>query len=72
MKEANMELQEIDIYIEKDGQVRIEVRGVKGQSCIDLTKALEDILGGEIESREMTADSYENAEDFVLSQQRSR
>jgi hypothetical protein len=67
-----MELQEIDLYIEKDGRVRIEVRGVKGQTCIDLTKALEDILGGEIESREMTADSYENAEDYTLDRQSTR
>jgi hypothetical protein len=60
-----MELQEIDLFIEKDGRVRIEVRGAKGQSCLDLTKALEAALGGQIESREMTAESYENAEDFV-------
>jgi hypothetical protein len=68
----DIELQEIDLYIEKDGQVRIEVRGVKGLACIDLTKALEEILGGKIESREMTADSYENAEDFVLDRQSTR
>ena len=33
-----MELQEIDVFIEKDGRVRIEVRGAKGMSCLDLTK----------------------------------
>ncbi|MEI6047126.1 MAG: DUF2997 domain-containing protein [Chloroflexota bacterium] len=54
-----MELQEIDIYIEKDGQVRLEVRGVKGQSCLDLTKALEEALGGEVSSREMKPEAYE-------------
>ncbi|MGH9937257.1 MAG: DUF2997 domain-containing protein, partial [Blastocatellia bacterium] len=41
-----MELQEIDVFIEKDGQVRIEVRGVKGGSCLDITAALEQALGG--------------------------
>jgi hypothetical protein len=60
-----MELQEIDVFIEKDGQVRIEVRGVKGESCLDLTAALERSLGGQIESREMTADSYEAAQESV-------
>jgi Protein of unknown function (DUF2997) len=60
-----MELQEIDVFIEKDGQVRIEVRGVKGESCLDLTAALERALGGHIESREMTADSYEAAHESV-------
>jgi hypothetical protein len=56
-----MELQEIDVFIEKDGQVRIEVRGVKGISCLDITAALEQALGGQIESRNMTSDSYEPA-----------
>ncbi len=49
-----MELQEVDIFIEQDGQVRIEVRGAKGQFCLDLTSSLEKALGGQIESREMT------------------
>jgi len=60
-----MELQEIDVIIEKDGQVRIEVRGVKGESCLDLTAALEQALGGQIESREMTAESYEAAQELA-------
>lgn len=55
-----MEMQEIEVYIDKNGKVRIEVRGVKGQSCLDITKALEEALGGEIESREMTPESLED------------
>ena len=31
-----MELQEIDVFIEKDGQVRLEIRGAKGTQCLDL------------------------------------
>ena len=54
-----MELQEIEIYIDKDGKVRIEVRGMKGGACLDLTKALEEALGGEIESRELTPEASE-------------
>ncbi|HKQ72797.1 MAG TPA: DUF2997 domain-containing protein [Blastocatellia bacterium] len=60
-----MELQEIDVFIEKDGQVRIEVRGVKGASCLDITAALEQALGGQIAEREMTAESYETAQDWL-------
>lgn len=52
-----MELQEIDVFIEADGKVRIEVRGVKGGACLALTKELEEALGGEIESREMTPEA---------------
>lgn len=45
-----MELQEVDVFVEKDRQVKIEVRGVKGMSCLDLTKELEAILGGQIDA----------------------
>jgi hypothetical protein len=57
-----MEMQEIDVFIDKDGQVRIEVRGVKGPSCLDVTKALEEALGGEVLDRQMTPESQEAAE----------
>ena len=52
-----MELQEIEVFIDKDGKVRIEVRGVKGSACLDLTKALEEALGGEVENRELTPEA---------------
>jgi hypothetical protein len=65
-----MEVQEIEVFIEKDGQVRIEVRGVKGTSCLDLTKDLEAALGGQVEEREMTPEAYETAQEQVQDQQR--
>lgn len=68
-----MELQEIDVFIEKDGRVRIEVRGAKGSSCLDLTRDLEAALGGQVESREMTAEAQESAveqvQDWVVQRQ---
>jgi hypothetical protein len=36
-----MELQEIEVIIGKDGQVQIQVRGVDGLKCLDLTRELE-------------------------------
>ena len=54
-----MELQEINVFIEKNGQVKIEVQGVQGTSCLDLTKELEDILGGEVIGRELTFEAQE-------------
>lgn len=60
-----MEVQEIEVFIEKDGRVRIEVRGVKGMSCLDLTKGLEESLGGQIEAREMTPEAYETIQEQV-------
>jgi hypothetical protein len=64
-----MELQEIDVFIDKDGQVRIEVRGVKGMSCLELTSALEQALGGQVEAREMTAEAHETVQEQVQDQQ---
>jgi hypothetical protein len=54
-----MELEEIDVFIEKDGQVRIEVRGVKGTHCLTVTKDLEQALGGQVAKREMTPEAGE-------------
>jgi hypothetical protein len=64
-----MEFQEIDIFIEKDGQVKLEVRGVKGPGCLDLTRDLEHALGGQVE-REMKADAYEVNNQYNQEQQK--
>ena len=66
-----MEMQEIDVIIEKDGRVRIEVRGVKGTSCLDLTRGLEAALGGQVEDRQMTPEAQEVGEE-VRQQQFNR
>ncbi len=65
-----MELQEIDVFIEKDGQVKIEIRGVKGLSCLDLTKDLELVLGNQTIAREMTPEADELGQEQVKQQQR--
>jgi hypothetical protein len=57
-----MELQEVEITIDKSGKVIVHVRGVKGQACLELTSELEKILGGEVEVREFTPEMMdENA-----------
>jgi len=57
-----MQLEEIEVFIEPDGNVRIEVRGVKGKSCLDVTKDLEKALG-EVVERTMTPEALESAQD---------
>ena len=57
-----MELQEIEVTIDQDGKVRIAVRGVKGSLCLELTRALEEALGGLVESREFTSEGRELVE----------
>ncbi len=54
-----MELQEIEVVIGKDGQVQIQVRGVQGLKCLELTKELEEALGGEIIARIMSPEALE-------------
>lgn len=54
-----MNIEEVQVIIEKDGRVRIEVHGVQGPACLDITQALEQALGGEIEAREMTPEALD-------------
>ena len=54
-----MEKQELEIIIDADGKVNIKVNGVKGPTCEDLTKNLEEAIG-EVEKRDYTSDYYEN------------
>ncbi len=48
------ELQEIDVFIESDGTLKIEVRGVKGKKCLAITKDMEQLLGGKVLDRNFT------------------
>jgi hypothetical protein len=64
-----MELQEVEVIIDRDGQVRVEVRGVKGMSCLDVTKALEAALGGQVQDRQLTAEAHEATEEQAARQQ---
>jgi hypothetical protein len=57
-----MEMQEIEVVIDKDGKVRVHVTGVKGESCLALTRELEAALGGVVEDRQMTAEALEQPE----------
>jgi hypothetical protein len=56
-----MELHEVEVFIDPTGQVRVEVRGVKGMSCLDVTGPLEAALGGQVADRQLTPEAYEAA-----------
>ncbi len=55
-----MDVQEVEVTIGKDGKVQVHVRGVKGEACLDITRALESALGGQVELREMTPEAGEH------------
>ena len=67
-----MELQEVEVIIDEDGEVKIEVHGVKGTSCLDITADLEAALGGEVEAREMKPDAYATVQEQTQDRQRLR
>ena len=56
-----MEMQELEITIDNDGHVKVGVRGVHGDSCLMLTKNIENAVGT-VEAREFTSEYYEQPE----------
>lgn len=58
-----MNIEEIEVFIDDSGEVKYEVRGIKGKKCLDLTKDLEMDLGGNILLREETSEMYEQEVD---------
>jgi hypothetical protein len=61
------EIQEIDVYISPAGEVKIEVRGVKGKKCMELTSGLEAVLGGNVILREHTNEFQQNEQELEQS-----
>jgi hypothetical protein len=53
------EKKELEITIGPNGEVSVLVKCIKGQSCTEETKFLEEALGNTIESRELTSEYYE-------------
>lgn len=49
---------ELEINIRPDGTVHVDVKGIKGKSCTDLVKFLEESLG-EPSDRKFKPDYYE-------------
>ena len=48
------ELQEVEISIDARGEVKVEVRGVHGPGCLDITRAMEELLGEVVVERTRT------------------
>ncbi len=49
---------EIEITVDNEGNVSYKVKGLKGKSCTDATKFLDEALG-EVTKREYTREYYE-------------
>jgi Protein of unknown function (DUF2997) len=57
---------EIEIVINAKGEVTFQVKGIKGGSCMDETKFLEQALGGDaaVVDQQKTGEFYEQSEGF--------
>lgn len=53
-----MEMQELEIVIDREGKVQVAVRGVHGEGCLAITRNIETAVGT-VEEREYTAEYYE-------------
>jgi len=51
-----VQIQELEVFISPGGKISFGVRGVPGKKCLDLTRELEQDLGGEILEREETSE----------------
>ena len=62
-----MRKQDIEIVINEKGEVTFTVKGVKGGSCTDETKFLEQALGGDaaVVDQQKTSEFYEQSEGYV-------
>lgn len=54
-----LEPQELEIIINKDGNIEVRVRGSNGDQCLEMTRELEESLG-KLEHREYSPEYYEN------------
>ena len=62
-----MRKQDIEIVINAKGEVTYQVKGVKGASCFDETKFLDQALGGDaaVLDSQKTSEFYEQSEGYV-------
>jgi hypothetical protein len=60
-----MHKQDIEITISPKGEVSFTIKGVKGPSCMDETKFLEQALGGAVSEQVKTGEYYEQSEGYV-------
>jgi hypothetical protein len=49
----------IEVTIRPDGKVEMRVEGMAGMGCLAATDDLAGLLGGEIETRELTPEAYQ-------------
>jgi hypothetical protein len=49
---------EVEITIDRSGEVKVHVKGAKGKACLEYAKWLTEIVG-KVKSQELTSEYYE-------------
>lgn len=50
----------VEITVRPDGEVEMRVTGIPGLDCVTETEDLAQLLGGQAEARELTAEAYQD------------
>ncbi len=53
----------LEVTISPNGKVEMHMRGVEGMACLAETQELIALLGGDIESQELTAEAYQQVDE---------
>lgn len=64
------EKHDLEIIITPDGQIKMEVKGMKGPACLSTLKSMADKLGV-IKSEELRSEYYEQPSNIVKKQNRT-
>jgi hypothetical protein len=63
-----MEMQELEIVIDREGRVQVRVQGAHGEGCLAVTKNLENAVGA-VEDRAYAPEYYEQPVEISGSQE---
>ena len=54
-----MKIEEIEVTIGADGKIRLHTLGFSGETCLEATEEIENLLGNQILQRELTSEAYD-------------
>ncbi|MBE0616407.1 MAG: DUF2997 domain-containing protein [Proteobacteria bacterium] len=60
-------MDEVKVTIDEQGNVKVTVFGVQGPGCLEVTRKIEALLGGQVE-REFTSEYYSQTEEVKETQ----
>ncbi len=66
-----MEEETVNVIIHPDGRVELQVCGVKGEKCLEVTKAVEEVLGNKVQ-RQFTSEMYETESEIDLAEEKRK